>query len=229
MSEYEFKTDDIHHAAADCEASNDNTDRSGPYAALLGPKDWSALPAAVRARFSQRPHILSPTIYRGYVISTDYSRAGYVLAQLLRCIGGPLPLTQGHCDTPASVIVSHDPDSQTQYWTRHYERHGQFPHVVQSAKQFSGPTGLEENVGFGIGMALNLSAEDGALVFSSDQYFLKLFGRRIPLPRLFMPGRMRVSHTDYGDGWFEFRLTLKHSMFGELLDQRAMFCDEGDY
>ncbi len=207
--------------------SNDNDGQDGPYAALLGSAAWHSLPPTVKARFFGLRPANAVTVYRGYVASTHYSRIGQALAQCLRLIGGPLPTATTKTDTLAAVIVSDDPSGKAQYWTRRYGRPGHFPHVIQSAKQFSGPTGLEENIGFGIGMTLNISAKDGALQFTSDRYFVKVFGRRVFLPRALCPGLMQVSHTDFGEGWFEFRLTLSHPLVGRLLDQRAMFCDEG--
>ena len=61
------------------------------FRALLAEGDWAALPAAVRRRFSKRPGDGSTVVYVGKVLEARMSRAGWLLAQALRLIGGPLP------------------------------------------------------------------------------------------------------------------------------------------
>ena len=53
--------------------------------------DWAALPLAIRRRFSKRLAGGDTTVYVGEVIETRMSRAGWLLAQAARLIGGPLP------------------------------------------------------------------------------------------------------------------------------------------
>ncbi|MBL7372815.1 DUF4166 domain-containing protein, partial [Escherichia coli] len=92
-----------------------------------------------------------------------------------RLIGAPLPLGTD-IGVSASVSVTADADGQGQYWTRQYGRAQGFPQVIHSAKRFAGPTGIEEYLGLGVGIALRLEEAGGALLFVSDHYFLKLGG-----------------------------------------------------
>lgn len=89
-------------------------------------------------------------------------------------------------------------------------------------KRFQGPTGLEEYVGAGVGMALRVTVEDRALVFRSAHYFLSLGAYRVPLPDLLSPGTMEIVHRDLGHE-FAFELTLTHRLFGRLVHQLAYF------
>ncbi|MFM9853768.1 MAG: DUF4166 domain-containing protein [Sphingomonadaceae bacterium] len=194
------------------------------FRALLGAKAWAELPPAVQARFSKRLSGAASVVYQGEVVECRVSRLGWWLAHALRIIGAPLPLA---CDTlvPATVTVTEDEASGGQYWTRQYGHHRSFPQVIQSGKRFGGPTGLEEYVGGGIGVALTLAVRDGALLFVSDHYFLKFGAWRVRLPQWLSPGRLTVGHTDCGDGWFAFTLSLDHAWFGNLMAQTALFSD----
>ena len=194
------------------------------FRALLGAEDWAALPAPVRKRFSKRLAGGATIVYRGTVVATEMSRAGLWLARLGRLIGGPLPLSRDR-GMSAVVTVTEDIAAQGQHWTRLYARRNGFPQIIHSSKRFAGPTGLEEYVGAGIGMALTVHVEAQALVFRSAWYFLQLFGRRLRLPRVLSPGQLTVTHSELGQGRFAFTLHLEHPRFGVLVSQDAVFAE----
>lgn len=194
------------------------------FCSLLGEAAWSELPEPVRRRFSKRLAPGEMAIYRGTVTLTQLSRAGRILSFLTRAIGAPLPLSDG-ATGPALVAVTEDAALGGQSWTRIYARPGGAPQTIHSTKRFRGETGLEEYVGYGIGMALAVSVEEGALVFRSAGYFLEIGRWRWRIPRAFEPGRMQITHRDETDGTFSFRLTLEHPLLGRLLHQLALFSD----
>jgi len=192
------------------------------FRALLPEADWAGLPAAVRRRFSKRLSDGNTVIYVGKVLETWMSRTGWLLAQALRLIGGPLP-TAPDAGVPAVVTVTEDLGCGGQIWTRLYTRKCGFPQVIHSSKRFSGPTGIEERVGCGVGMTLTVAAEDRALVFRSGQYFVE-FGRwRLVLPAWATPGALTVKHIEDTDERFLFSLEIVHPRLGMLLRQLAAF------
>ena len=194
------------------------------FRALVDEADWAALPPAVRSRFGKRIADCRIVHYAGEIVECRMSRAGRLLAQLARLIGAPLPLSD---DTmvPASVCVTEDAESGGQYWTRLYGRRRDFPQVIHSSKWFCGPTGLEEYVGRGVGVALRIEVTGGALHFVSDHYFITFLGIRLRIPSWLAPGDLRVSHIDCNHGRFAFVLLLRHRRLGELIRQTAMFAD----
>ena len=199
------------------------------FRALVGEESWARLPAAVQKRFSKRLSRDAAVVYAGEVLETRLSRVGRIAAFLARAIGAPLPLENGM--TGAAVVTVTEAEGlggqgmSGQCWTRMYARRGRFPQVIHSAKRFSGPTGLEEYVGYGIGMSLAVTEREGALVFRSTRYVLAIGGLRMRLPRLLEPGRMEVVHKDEGGGAFLFTLALTHPWLGELVYQAARFRD----
>lgn len=194
------------------------------FRALLGAEQWSALAPAIRRRFSTRLSESRTKIYAGAITETHMSSAGWLLAQAARLAGGPLPLSRD-AGMPATVTVTEDAATGGQFWTRIYGRRRGFPQVIHSAKRFRGPTGLEEYLGRGIGMALTIDGAGNELHFRSDHYFMQLFGRRLRLPRWLSPGATTVSHIDRGRGRFAFTLELRHPLLGVLIRQTALFHD----
>ena len=189
---------------------------------LLGPAAWAGLPAPVRARFSKRLQPGAAVTYAGRIVHSRRRWLGAALAQLARLIGAPLPL---HDDlgVPAVVTVTEDAAGAGQFWTRLYGQHSGFPQVIHSSKRFAGPTGLEEYLGAGFGIALTVSADEQALHFHSDHYFVRAGRLRVRLPRFLSPGRLTISHVDFGPDWFAFVLVLEHPLLGEILSQTAIF------
>jgi hypothetical protein len=189
---------------------------------LLSRDDWMALPQAVRARFSKRLAGGNTVVYVGEVLETKLKPVGWLFAQAARLIGAPLPLsTDAH--VPAVVTITEDMTTGGQMWTRLYARRNGFPQIIHSSKGFAGPTGLEEYVGCGVGMALTVHVEDSALLFRSAGYFLRLGSWRIRLPAWLTPGALTVAHEDKDDGRFLFSLEIRHPWFGEIIRQNAVF------
>ena len=195
------------------------------FRALLDEEDWNALPQAVRRRFSKRLSGGATAVYVGTITAARMSWPGRLLAQALRVVGAPLPL-RGDVGVPSVVTVTEDVATGGQIWTRLYANRTSFPQVIHSAKRFGGPTGLEEYIGFGISMALKVGVRNGALVFESAGYFLRVGRISVRLPSWLDPGRLEVRHTDLGDGRFEFSLHLVHPLIGELVYQAGLYREE---
>lgn len=190
------------------------------FRALLGGEAWARLPTAVRERFSKRMRPGAAVTYVGEIVESRRTWPGLLLAQLCRLIGAPLPL---HDDvgTAAVVTVTEDARSGGQFWTRIYGRADGFPQVIHSSKRFAGPTGLEEYLGCGFGIALTVSADDQALHFHGQHYFLALGPVRLRLPPWL--GALTISHVDRGDGGFAFVLALRHPLLGDIINQTGLF------
>ena len=193
------------------------------FRALLGAK-WDALPPEVQRRFAKRLTGAGFALYRGLVVRMDMPLLGWLLAQACRLFGAPLPLCR-RTGCAALVAVSEDHSSGGQCWTRIYSRPGGFPQVIHSTKRFCGPTGLEEYLGRGLGMALTVEALEDGIAFISDHYFFQAAGMRIRLPRLLAPGVTRVTHRQIAGSSFLFGLELDHPWFGSLVNQQILFDD----
>src|SRR5262249_56510634 len=63
------------------------------FRALMTEAEWFSLPLAIRRRFSRRLAGGQTIVYAGEIVESWMSRAGWLLAQVARLIGGPFPLT----------------------------------------------------------------------------------------------------------------------------------------
>jgi Domain of unknown function (DUF4166) len=124
---------------------------------------------------------------------------------------------------PMIVAVTEDAASGGQIWTRMTGRRRGFPQVIHSCKRFAGPTGLEEYVGCGIGVALRICVANEALVFRSAGYFLQIGRSKWSLPAWLTPGDLTVTHSDLGGDAFRFTLDIVHPRLGRLMRQSAVF------
>lgn len=206
-------------------AGGDNALSDVRFRQLLGKAAWTTLPEAVQKRFGKRLGPGKSVNYVGQILCCRMNLSGRILSQACRIIGAPLPLDR---DSGVSAVVSVTEDGATggQVWTRVYARKRGFPQVIHSSKQFAGPTGLEEYLGFGLGIALDVSAIEGGIRFSSDHYFFQLGRVRIALPRWIAPGQLTIEHVDRGDGAFTFTLALHHHLLGEVMHQHSLFRDQ---
>jgi hypothetical protein len=186
-------------------------------ARMLHPADWGRLPASLRHRFAAGH---GPATYRG-ALTCERSAIGACFAWASRLFGAPLAAMQA-TDLPVTVDVR--PVGSAVVWTRTLGT-GQ---VVSSVK-LAGPGGtvIERTQG-GLGMVLDLSVEDGALVFASRSFFLAVGRWRVPIPALLTPGRCRVEHRGIDAARFRFTLSMVHPLWGTTFRQTGVFADSAE-
>jgi hypothetical protein len=196
----------------------------GSFRTLLGEQAWRQLPWSVQQRFERDPAPGAAVVYHGYVVSTERSLAGRFWAQVLRVVGAPLPLGAMRRAT-TTVVVTADADGHGQCWTRLYHQPGRLPQVIRSRKLFAGQSGLEEQVGGGICMALTVSVEMQTLVFRSAGYHWRCSRMKLSLPAWLTPGNVEVRHREEREGLFSFVLTIDHPWYGRVFRQISYFKD----
>lgn len=190
---------------------------------LLTDVEWANLPTTTKARFGNHLADGQVKTYTGHVLNTDMNLFGKCLSMIMRLFNAPLPTETDNCGAAAVVTVTGVDGAQV--WSRTYNGKRKATQSITSRKQFSGPTGLEEMLGYGLGMTLKLHSEDNAILFTADRFFLTLFDRRVYLPATFTPGHLTISHIDLGNGVFCFGMSLKHRLFGQLVNQNILFTD----
>jgi hypothetical protein len=182
-------------------------------ARIVGASAWATLPAALQRRF--RP-THGEARYSG-MMDLERSAVGACFAWLSIPFGGPLTRRRAKL---TSVTVRVSPHGLGMMWER--DLGGQ---IVRSVK-LPGPDGqLQERTEGGLGMDLDVTVEDGALVFTSLRFFLSLGRWRIPVPMLLTPGCCRVEHRAIDATRFRFTLTMTHTIWGMTFRQTGIFTD----
>jgi hypothetical protein len=181
---------------------------------LVHPPDWGRLPLSLRRRFEA---VHGPATYRG-ALTCDSSAVGSLFAWLSRMFGAPLAAMQA---TNLPVAVDVRPIGSGVAWSRQLGP----TRCVRSIKS-AGPSGtLLERTDGGLGMVLDISVEDGALVFTSRSFFLAVGPWRVPIPAVLTPGRCRVEHQAIDDARFRFTLTMVHPLWGTTFHQTGVFTE----
>ena len=172
---------------------------------------WAALPACLQRRFAPGHGGMR---FAG-TMDLQRSTVGAAFALLARAFGAPLPLRTVP-GAAAEVQVREVPTGIE--WTRRIGNQ-----LVRSIKS-SGPanTVLEHTQG-GLGMVLDVTVEQGALVFTSRAFFLAIGRWRLPIPTLLTPGQCRVAHQAVDATRFRFSLTMTHPLWGVTVRQDGLF------
>jgi hypothetical protein len=189
-------------------------------AALTGAAAWQRLSPAIRRRFAAAHH---DTVYAG-AMDLRASFIGCCHAAAATLFGGPL-IAHRASGVPVTVRVQDDGDGGV-VWERALALPGAVaPRALRSTKRLEADGALHECVQGGLSMRLRVTVEQGALVFTSTAYFLRLGRWRCPVPAWLAPGVCRVEHRDEGPGRFRFTLTMTHRWWGETFHQTGVFAD----
>ena len=186
---------------------------------LVDDEAWLRLPAAVRRRFGEPGRV---DVFVGEVVSCRLTRFARAFDALSRRLGAPLPAL----DEPgAAVVVSVvDDGAGGQFWTRVFHARRGFPRVIQSHMRFDRER-LEERLGIGLIMSIDLETDARGLHFVSAGYALAVGRWRLPVPAWFGPGAMRLDHAHVDERRFDVTITLTHPWWGEILRQTCAFED----
>lgn len=202
-------------------SDEDNGPRESAIKKQMG-AEWEALHPNVQRRFALEPAITERVFYRGVMDRVECSFTGKLFAQCMRVIANPLTPYEGK-DVVMDVVLYRKTGKTGIYWQRTYHHAGRAPYTVTSVKRHDHTGQLTECVGAGFGMKLDVSAQNGSLVFRSKRYFWSFGKFRILLPHWLTPGETCVIHEDLGNGKFRFTITMNHLYLGQTFYQTGIF------
>ena len=197
--------------------SYDNT-----YQNLLGSSQWLKLKPEIRKRFSVKPLMHSSIRYVGMMDVVKFNFMGWMFAQVCRLIGTPLAPYEGE-NIPMDIeLVIHESTGGVS-WNRTYKFNSGKITTVRSIKCLYSAGQLEEHIGFGFSMKLEVFERNGDLFFVSKDYLLRIGSLEVHLPRFITPGITTVSHEQISGARFRFTLSVVHPVFGETIYQIGEF------
>jgi len=156
--------------------------------------------------------------FTGNMTRVHSSMAGWMLAQLTR-FSGLLPTRRGH-DVPFEFNIR----PLGLGWLKHRCYHfptGRFD--FRSEMRPDGQGRLVERFRGGLGMYLALEGSGDDLIFRDRGYFLHYRGLDVPLPGWCHPGRFELVHKTLDRHRFSVHLTLRHWLFGSMIEQAGEF------
>jgi hypothetical protein len=178
--------------------------------------DWAQLQPSIRARFATTQAHPVLAHFEGTMQWVYCSPLGTLIAKLL----SRWPMLPASCGQNIAFDFSIFKKANQFIKRRRYRLDkGCFSFVSTVDEQ---PCLHEEFAG-GLGMYLQLSAEQGALLFRDKGYFLRLGAWRIPLPRCLSVGAFELLHRTIDEDRFQVIIRVTHPLFGTLFYQRGEF------
>jgi hypothetical protein len=190
------------------------------YQSLMPEAEWQKLHPAIKKRFSIGYQ--KPVSYCGVMSEVSASLPGLIFANVCRLIGTPLAPYRGK-NVAMKVNVYPNPKLNGMTWDRFYFFNNRPISRISSTKSVQKDGSLAEMVGFGFGMNLKVSQQNGAIRFKSGHYFVKIFNLKIKIPSLLTPGVTKVTQTAIDQQRFEFKLEVNHPWFGQVFKQVGIF------
>lgn len=184
---------------------------------------WLELHPDIRRRFEKNPAPGQPLYYEGQLSELRASRLGKLLGWITRPLISGALIPHDDANFPVEIEVYSRPGCPYIFKQRIYRLHGRKAILFTSYMAESEKGEVLEYVGMGLGMKLLLDVREGNLYFTSDGYFLDLFGWRMPLPGLFTPGKTYLCHRNDNPQQFNIRIEIVHALFGTTFLQAGVF------
>ena len=181
---------------------------------------WERLGEVVRRHYDVTPGTEQTVVMNG-IMSVRHSRAAYPFLLVGRLIGA-LIARRGE-NVPVCVRNWCRPGSAAMHWHRTFRFPGLAPDVFASRMEYLERDELVEYVGFGLGVRMRLTEEEGALVFTSRGYLWDIGPFRLPLPDWLFLGRARIREAPVGDERFRVDFSMRHPLLGETFGYSGEF------
>lgn len=188
----------------------------------LGP-GWERLGEVVRRHYDVTPGTDAAVVMNG-IMSVRHSRAAYPFLLVGRLIGA-LIARRGE-NIPVCVRNWCRPGSPAMHWHRTFRFPGLEPVVFASRMEYLESNEIIEYVGFGLGVRMRLTEEEGALVYTSRGYLWNPGPFRLPLPDWLFLGKAQIREAPVDSQRFQVEFSMRHPLLGETFGYSGEFSVE---
>ncbi len=159
-------------------------------------------------------------------MSVYYPLAAFLLLAPARLFGGPVLLREDNI--PVRVKNSSQPQNKAMHWHRSFKIPGRTrPIIFKSSMEYAGGNEIIETIGtnprFGMGIKMAIRQEQGAIIYESTDYLLKLGALRLPLPGHMLLGRAWVEEKEIDNQHIALKFTIKHPLWGRIYAYSGTF------
>lgn len=186
-------------------------------------EQWFALPEVIQRHYNLDPDQTPMSTVRG----TMYVRFPWYALPMLkiaRIMGALIDInSEGLWATVSKQLGN---DASTLHWRRDIKTQTDQKLIFASRMEYLSGNELIEFVGFGFGIRLKLSVEDGCLVYRSNGHLWQLGSLRIPIPDVLFLGHATITETAIDDQRFELDFKIVHPFFGQTYAYGGLFHHE---
>lgn len=183
--------------------------------------EWNQLGDTIRKHYFLRPFSEDYICVSGEMSEVYHSPLAKLLIPFGMIFGSIIPFRGKNI--PIDVHYNSSIDNANIYWDRVFKFPGKRKFHFKSHMEHVKDNEVIEFVRFGVGMRLIVSAENGAIVFRSKGYILRIFGKTISIPANLVFGNAYVEERPVDENSFTMNMTLKHPLFGTLFHYSGHF------
>jgi hypothetical protein len=182
---------------------------------------WDALAPVIQAHYALLPFTDCAVEVRGTMVDITYSPYAKLLIPFTTLVGALVPF-QGQ-NVPVKVINSTHAKTAGLHWQRTFFFHHRKPFMFRSVMAYTGSHEITEFVRFGFGIRLNVSHQNGGLVFRDKGYIWKVGRLSIPVPVNLMLGKAYIEEMPISDREFSMKMVVTHPIFGQTFQYNGTF------
>jgi hypothetical protein len=184
--------------------------------------DWDVLPAVLRKHYMVNPTV--STCVHG-VMEIGYPGFLLPLIKVIHLCGGLIVRRGQDIETRVAKTVSSQHGEL--YWRRTLIYPDGKEDSFCSRMVYRKPHELIETIRFGFGLRLNVTVEQGALVYRSNGHLWQCGRFRLTIPDWLLLGTATIIERPVSDSQFSLDFHIRHPLWGDSYYYRGVFqcCD----
>jgi len=183
--------------------------------------NWGDLGSVIRRHYFLRPFSDDYICVCGEMSEIYHSSIAKLFLPFGVLFGAIVPYRG--INVPIDVHYTSRKENANIYWDRVFKFSEKNHYHLKSHMEHVQGNEVIEFVRFGIGMCLNVTAENGAIVFRSSGFIWRIFGKKIPIPVNLFFGNAYVEERPLGENNFSMTMILKHPIFGVMFRYEGKF------